>query len=467
MANQRTWIGGLTALLLIVTAGTAAAVETDDAQVEAWSRTVVLADVSVSAAGDVGAALTGLRHRGKPDAAAALILALRFNRPAAMAIADTLASITGETRRPSWLDWMLWQEAHPEIVPHPSFAKLKLDLILAVDPNFARFLPLSPQATVRLEEVVWGGVAAADGIPALTNPKLIAARDARYLIAGEPVFGVAINGDARAYPLRILDWHEMLNDVVGGVPVALAYCTLCGSGILYDTRVKGLDAPLVFGSSGLLYRANKLMFDRATDSLWNQFTGRPVSGLLAGTDITLKMLPVVIASWRDWQAAHPDTKVLALDTGHVRDYTPDAAYGHYFNSPDLMFPARADARTHALKDTVFGIRTAGGAKAWAIEAFRSTPVINDTVGFTDVVLIGHAASRTVRAYRRDGQTFTPGPAPDRLIADGQTWTVTEDALVGPGGNEQLPRMAGHIAFWFAWSAFVDKPYDRPAATSGR
>ena len=143
---------------------------------------------------------------------------------------------------------------------------------------------------------------AKDGIPALTNPKQVAPEQATYLTDDELVFGVEIDGDARAYPLRILDWHEMLNDVVGGVPVTLAYCTLCGSGILYDTRVPGRAEPFVFGSSGFVYRSNKLMYDQATHSLWNQFTGRPVVGPLTGSGIELKVLPVTLASWRDWLA---------------------------------------------------------------------------------------------------------------------------------------------------------------------
>jgi hypothetical protein len=94
------------------------------------------------------------------------------------------------------------------------------------------------------------------------------------------VFGVAIGGQARAYPLRIVNWHEMVNDTIAGVPVSLAYCTLCGAAILFDARAPGRDTPFTFGSSGLLYRSNKLMYDRQTGSLWNQFTGRPVLGAL-------------------------------------------------------------------------------------------------------------------------------------------------------------------------------------------
>lgn len=464
MDGQQRWMGTVVAALLTLDIATPAQAADDDAIYEE-SRTVVLGQFLGVSADALMTALGQLRQRDDPGVAASLILALRYNRQATQPIADALAAITAETTPRTWFEWMLWQEAHPEIIPHASFRRIKLDLLLAIDPAFARFLPLTPTADIRLEEVVWGGVAAAEGIPALTNPTLVAAGDAGYLIPGEAVFGVDINGDARAYPLRILDWHEMLNDVVGGVPVSLAYCTLCGSGILYDGRVEGRALPLTFGSSGLLYRSNKLMYDHATDSLWNQFTGRPVSGPLAGSGMALKMLPVVLTSWRDWRAAHPDTRVLSLDTGHVRDYTPDAPYGHYFASPDLMFPAQVPDATHALKDRVFGIRTGGGAKAWPLADFRSRSVINDNVGFIDVVLIGSAITGTVRAFRREGRTFSPGPAPGRLTADGTEWQVTEEALLGPGGA-RLARVAGHVAFWFAWSAFVETP-GSPASESTR
>ena len=192
-----------------------------------------------------------------------------------------------------------------------------------------------------MEEVVWGGVAL-DGIPALVNARMLPADEADYITPTELVFGVEINGDARAYPLRILDWHEMANDVVGGVPVALAYCTLCGAGVLFDTRVG--DATYEFGSSGFLMRSNKLMYDRTTYTLWNQLTGEPVLGKLADGSIELKRLPVVVSTWQAWHARHPDTQVLSLETGHLRDYTPGNPYGSYFASPDTMFPAEGSGR---------------------------------------------------------------------------------------------------------------------------
>ncbi|MEL6934443.1 MAG: DUF3179 domain-containing (seleno)protein, partial [Pseudomonadota bacterium] len=249
----------------------------------------------------------------------------------------------------------------------------------------------------------------------------------------------------------IMGWHEMFNEVIGGVPVALAYCTLCGAGILFETQLEDRDKPFVFGSSGLLYRSNKLMFDRETFSLWNQFTGEPVSGPLAHSGIELKIRPTTVTSWKDWKELHPDTKVLSLVTGHIRNYDSGFVYRDYFASPDLMFPTITDQTRLLQKDRVYGIRVAGGAKAWPISAFANEPVINDQVGFSNVVLVGDASNRTVRAYDRGSAVFS-GDA-QALIGPGGAWTLTEDALLGPDG-QRLPRMPGHVSYWFAWDGYL-------------
>ncbi|MCG8440648.1 MAG: DUF3179 domain-containing protein [Caulobacterales bacterium] len=402
-------------------------------------------------------ALNTLRAYGAADIIPSLILAMRFGPRRSSAVSRLAADIAGEPGRAGWFEWMLWQQDHPEIVPHQSYAALKLELLHQIDPSFARFLndetTRRDRMKIRLEEIVWGGVAV-DGIPSLDDPTLITPAQASYLKDDDPVFGVAVNGDARAYPLRIMNWHEMFNDVIGGVPVALAYCTLCNAAILFETGAEGRDERFIFGSSGFLYRSNKLMFDRQTDSLWNQFTGEPVVGPLVDKGVSLAIRPVVITDWADWRAQHPDTQVLSLETGHRRDYGSGVAYRDYFASPDLMFPALADTLHLGVKDQVYGVRLPSGAKAWPIEAFRARPVINDEVGGAPVVLVGDAATRAVRAYARGGETFAAGDAPTRPVsADGATWTLSEDALRAPDGRE-APRLPGHVSYWFAWNGYL-------------
>jgi hypothetical protein len=404
---------------------------------------------------EFAAALDLIRQRGNPDMVAGLIEALRFTSMPDQPILDTLQAITGQDGGNDWFDWMLWQERHDEVIPHPSYAAFKRDLYLRIDPAFDGFLKpkylARDRTKIRLEEITWGGVAK-DGIPSLDNPQMIGAGEAEYLRDDDLVFGISINGDVRAYPLRVMGWHEMFNDVIGGVPVALAYCTLCGSGILFETKVKGRAKPFVFGSSGFLYRSNKLMFDRETLSLWNQFTGRPVVGPLADSTITLEQRPVVIATWKDWRTANPGTTVLSLNTGHRRDYGSGVVYSAYFASKDLMFPTNVDQSQQRQKDYVFGLRLFGGAKAWPLTAFSKTPVINDSLAGQPVVLVGDPDGRSVRAYERGAEVFS-GAGKALRGADGAEWAVTEEALVAPDGRS-LARLAGQISYWFAWNGYV-------------
>ncbi|MEJ6395024.1 DUF3179 domain-containing protein [Gymnodinialimonas sp. 2305UL16-5] len=399
--------------------------------------------------------LAAIRNQSDLSLATSLIFASRFARGDPGAFDSVLASLTGADHA-GWFEWMLWQEQNPQIASHLVYYEFKRQTLFRIDPNWERFLLpqyVAPDSMrIRFEELTWGGVVL-DGIPSLDNPDLITADEASYLLEDDLVFGVSINGDTRAYPLRIMGWHEMFNEVIGGVPVALAYCTLCGAGILFETQLPSREDPLVFGSSGFLYRSNKLMFDRQTDSLWNQFTGQPVSGPLVDSGIELAQRPVVITEWSRWRADNPDTRVLSVNTGFARDYGPGVVYRDYFASDDLMFPTLVDETEHRQKSYVFGVRLAGGAKAYPLEAFEGGRVINDQVGFHNLVLVGDAASRSVRAYDRGDLEFGQD-----LSADGVTWTQTEDALVAPDGR-RAPRVAGHISYWFAWQGYLGSEAD--------
>ncbi len=385
-----------------------------------------------------------------------LVLAMRWTG-SNIYVAEALSKLA-EQKITHWHEAYDFQELNPQIKPHESYHAIKMKLLGNTDKKFLDFFAGNfgkpDNMKIRLEEITWGGVLV-DGITSLDNPKMIAADGADYLLDDDLVFGVEINGDIRAYPLRIMGWHEMFNDTIGGMPVALAYCTLCGAGILFETQVEGRDTPLVFGSSGLLYRSNKLMFDRETKSLWNQFTGEPVVGPLLQTNIKLKIKPSTITTWADWKAKHPNTKVLSLETGYARNYGSGVTYQAYFASPDLMFPAVVGDETLVKrKDHVFGIRDVGAAKAWPIKAFVSQPVINDRVGLKNVVLIGDANTRTVRAYERDqGETFAQSEQ-GVLSSKAGDWDLNEDFLVSKDGKNKRSRVPGHVAFWFAWDNYL-------------
>jgi hypothetical protein len=395
------------------------------------------------------AAREWMLQRGKTDVVPALIRSLRYFPEDSSQTLHVLQQLTGQDNGPRWHDWVLWMQVNPT----EPFAKNELFLEAVtkrLDKNFNVFFYADIERNIRLDEIVWGGVRK-DGIPALTNPDLIEANQADYIRDNELVFGISINGDTRAYPYRFMDWHEMLNDIIGGVPVSLAYCTLCGSGILYKTQLKADEDPIIFGSSGFLYRSNKLMYDQKTNSLWNHFNGKPVVGTLVNSGIELEVLPLVTTSWAEWVNQHPNTKVLSEKTGFHRDYTPGTAYGAYFFSEELMFPASVSDNSLKQKGKVFGLRISGANKAWPLKLFEQPTAINDQVGIIPIVLIGDAKSETVRAYRSEGIKFQLSKK-GQLTANNQPWQLTENELIGPN-HQKLSRLPGHVAYWFAWSGY--------------
>ena len=170
---------------------------------------------------------------------------------------------------------------------------------------------------IRLDEVVWGGVWV-NGIPPLEYPAHLDAGEARYLSDDNIVCGIAVEEETRAYPERILAWYEMALDRLGGVELTIVYCTMCGTVIPFESVAHGRRYR--FGTSGLLYRSNELMFDHETHSLWNTFEGVPVVGALAGSGLRLTPRAVVTTTWGEWRRQQPATNVLSLDTGHRRDF---------------------------------------------------------------------------------------------------------------------------------------------------
>jgi hypothetical protein len=384
---------------------------------------------------------------------------------------EALETLSGQSFGDNWAEWVLWYGG-TELRPPPGFTGWKGRIWRRIDPRFADFLRDGVPARIRPEEILWGGVGV-DGIPPLENPPVLPAADAGYLLPEEPVFGVIVAGEARAYPLRIVDSHEMVNDKLGGVPLSLAYCTLCGAAIAYDGRAPNGET-YTFGTSGFLYRSNKLMYDRATGTLWNQLTGRPVLGpLAADEELQLDFFPVVLSAWEDWVALHPDTTVLDRATGvyPAALYEPGALYGHYFSSEETMFPVWQRSDLLEDKAFVYTLHLDGIPKAYPVEALAAEQVVNDRLGETELVLVATRGTSTVRgtsrqlgpvtyssgaevrAYARDDYTFAPGPDPYTLLDDqGRTWQVAEAALQGPGGAT-LPRLDGHLAYWFGWYAF--------------
>lgn len=344
-----------------------------------------------------------------------------------------------------WYEW-IWNK--PEET-HPQYADFKSLLYRLIDPKFAGYFSSDRTSKIRLDEVRWGGVRQ-DGIPPLRNPKMISAKEAKYLDDSNIVFGIEIDGDARAYPKRIMAWHEMFVDTVGNEPFAGVYCTLCGSMILYKTTNDGVKHEL--GTSGFLYRSNKLMYDQDTQSLWNTLWGKPVIGPLADKDIELERMSVVTTSWGEWKKRHPGTKVLSLDTGHKRDYSEGAAYRDYFATDELMFIVPKLDKRLKNKDEVLGLifsQYPDKPLAISVNYLAENPLYHKNVGDLNFVVLTDKSS-AARVYESKGVKFKDWDQKETVTdVNDIIWTLSESKLTSSDGRE-LFRLPSHRAFWFGW-----------------
>jgi len=381
-----------------------------------------------------------------------LIESLRFTRDddRRKIYTSILSEKTGLSKNSDLSKYWQWTWSRP-YQPHPEYDDFKAYLYQHVDTRFKEYFDENPKSAIRLDEIRWGGVLR-DGIPPLKNPKILEVGQASYLSDKDVVFGVYFNGRARAYPKRILAWHEMVKDVVGEKSINGVYCTLCGSMIVYDTKFKGKHYEL--GTSGFLYRSNKLMYDHKTKSMWSTIEGKPVVGPLVGKGIQLKPLTVVTTTWGEWKKRHPKTTVLSLDTGHQRDYGEGVAYRAYFSTDRLMFQVPDQLKDKRLKNKSSVLALRFGSKsndkvAFSPKFLRKNPVYNHQHEKTKVVILTDKSGAS-RVYQSDKTNFKKWDQSQTAIDDqGQSWTLTETGLTNPTGKT-LPRFPSHNAFWFGW-----------------
>jgi Protein of unknown function (DUF3179) len=323
--------------------------------------------------------------------------------------------------------------------------------------------------TVQLEEIESGGPPK-DGIPAIDRPRFNSARMAsQWLDPREPVIAVEIAGaPARAYPLSILIWHEIVNDRAGGVPIAVTFCPLCNASIVFDRRV--MDEVLDFGTTGKLRHSDLVMYDRQTQSWWQQFTGTGIVGRFAGA--RLRQIASQIVAFQDFRDAHPEGRVLSRATGFDRPYgrNPYGGYDRIDQSPFLL-GREPDPRLPPM-ERVIAVSTGGTQRIYPFSALAHSPVINDVVGGEPVVILSRGGTLSVldadviRASRRvpsanafsrrlGGQTLD-FVARGGKIYDRQSqseWDLLGRAVAGPLAGRKLPPTQGGVHFAFAWLAF--------------
>ncbi len=279
---------------------------------------------------------------------------------------------------------------------------------LAAEPVRNGFV-LEP-ASIPASEILAGGPSR-DGIPALDRPTTLLAAQADWS-DDERVLGVVVAGQARAYPVAILNWHELVNDTLGGEPILVSFCPLCGTGMVFDRRVGG--EVRTFGVSGLLYRSDLLMYDRGTESLWSQISAEAVTGPLLGR--RLRLLRARMNRWGQWRRDHPETTILSRETGYQRHYNR-SPYRGYARSRKLLFPVPVNRRYHP-KTPTLGLRVPGeGSRAYpASELARAGGSVEERFLGREVQV----------SYDPDRKVFSVEAPPEVEVLEG---------------------------FWFAWAAF--------------
>lgn len=205
-------------------------------------------------------------------------------------------------------------------------------------------------STIPAHEIKHGGPPR-DGIPSIDQPKFISVDEAIFIKPDDLVIGLRVNGIFRAYPIKILNWHEVVNDEIGGLPIVITYCPLCRSAIVFKSSIR--NRILSFGVSGLLYNSDVLLYDRQTESLWSQLKTAAVTGKYSGT--SLEMIASETTTWREWKAKYPETQVLSEETGFIRDYR-SSPYDLYRLSDRLMFPVRERSEELPTKELVLGVK---------------------------------------------------------------------------------------------------------------
>lgn len=300
-----------------------------------------------------------------------------------------------------------------------------------------------------------------DGIPALLNPEMWDAAQADYLEDEDLVIGYKIDNDVRAYPHKILDWHEIINDEIGGVPVAITYCPLTGTGVGWGRNYNGTTT--TFGVSGLLYNTNLMPYDRATNSTWSQIRLQSVNGDLIGTQA--ETFQVFETTWATWKALYPDTKVVSTSTGHNRNYSR-YPYGDYRTEPGLIFSVSVNDTRLPQKERVHGVIVNNRVKTYPFSAFGQGAVIVDAFEGQDMVIVGSQPhnyiisffAKTIDGVVLDFQLIN-GPAQEALFRDqlGNKWNPFGLAIEGPNAGEKLTMTQSFIGMWFSWAPFYENP----------
>jgi hypothetical protein len=307
------------------------------------------------------------------------------------------------------------------------------------------------------ENEVQDGGPGKDGIPAISSPEFIPISGVDFLFDDDLVIGIQIGDTIRAYPHRILDQHEIVNELIDSTYFALTYCPLTGSAIAWDST--GFTGDHTFGVSGLLYNSNLIPYDRQTDSNWSQMKSLCVNGELKGQEPIL--LHVIETTWGTWKELYPNSLILSDDTGFNKDYSV-YPYGNYKWDDSLLFSVSNEDDRLPKKDRVHGIIVSEETRVYPLNHFTdSIQAINETFNGAELVIVGSALKNFAEAFSRELQNGTlltfsavDGELPVVMIDnEGTKWDIFGNAVSGPRVGEKLTPARSFTAYWFAWAAF--------------
>ena len=317
----------------------------------------------------------------------------------------------------------------------------------------------SPPDWLIPEHRVFDGGPGKDGIPSLNNPSFVSLEEGdTFLEPDELVVGLKFGDEVRAYPHKILDWHELVNDSLGGVPVVLNYCPLTGTANCWDRRLKlGVTT---FGVSGLIFNSNLIPFDRETESNWSQLLGKSVNGFYQGEEV--REYPVLETSWETWKKMYPESVVLSIETGFDRTYGI-YPYGDYLEQDDrLFFPIVPLDQRMPLKERVLGLELNGTQRVYRQSAFGAeTIVFNDLFQTEAVVIAGNKSENWFVAFSsetNDGSilSFSKSDKGYPVIMtdqEGNDWDAFGYAINGPRKGDRLRFHTSLMGYWLGLSSF--------------
>jgi hypothetical protein len=318
-----------------------------------------------------------------------------------------------------------------------------VETVSGTPPIGDRDLPLPDDTDALADSLADGGVGQ-DGIPSIDEPSFADPSTVEdWLEGGEPVFGVVRDGEAKAYPQRVLVHHEIVNDAIGGDPVSVTYCPLTGTAQGFER------GEVTFGVSGLLLNSNLVMYDRGTESRFPQMLATGISGPHEGD--TLREFPVTWTTWERWREQYPETRVLTRETGYVRNYGADPyggynpASGHYADE-NLPFEPDADAGAVDLlaKDAVIGARSGDGGVAVSKDRLRTEGIVETTVGTVPYVVVHDPALDTGYVYRNPDERAVKAADGSAVRVDGEPFAPAD---------LPLERVLRFDAMWFAWGGY--------------